>query len=107
MSNIIETTTYDELEDRMVVKTTYDNTDVLEANKEARINRGVNKYKGNLVHVGCFDIGDVVRLHNMGYKLLSSDPEEVKRALLYIQSNEPWLLTVEGRPFAKRMAKWV
>lgn len=102
-----EETTYIESEDKLVVKTVYDNSDVLEANKADRNAASEHgRYKGNLVHVARIDEGDVTRLHNMGYKLLSPDPEEFKRAMLYIQSNEPWLLTKPGKPIAKKRIVW-
>lgn len=102
-----EDTTYIESEDKLVVTTTYDNSDVLEANKADRNAASETaRYKGTMVHVGRIDEGDVLRLHNMGYKLLSPDPEEYKRALLYIQANEPWLLTKPGKPIAKKRAIW-
>ncbi|MEN9839251.1 MAG: hypothetical protein RL177_730 [Bacteroidota bacterium] len=46
-------------------------------------------------------------MKNIGYNLLSPDADEVRRALLYIQSNEPLLLTVPGKPFASVRQKWV
>lgn len=102
-----ETNFYDELEDRLIVKTVYDNSGVLEANKADRNDASEHgRYKGSMVHVARIDEGDVLRLHNMGYKLLSPDPEEYKRALLYIQTNEPWLLTKPGKPIAKKRAIW-
>lgn len=95
-------------EEKVTVKTTYDNSDVIEANKVAKnaVSRG-ERYKGNLVRVGRIHEGDVIRLKNLGYDLLSPDPDEWKRVLLYIQQNEPHLLTVEGTPFAKKRAVWV
>jgi hypothetical protein len=103
-----ETTFYDDEKDRIVTRTTYDNSAVLEANAEQRNAAPESgRYKGNFVHVGRIDEGDVVRLKNIGYNLLSPDPEEYRRALLYIQSNEPHLLTVPGRPFAKVRSQWV
>lgn len=105
---IVESTFYDEEKEQIVTRTTYDNSDVLAANQSQRNQAPeFGRYKGNLVHVGRIDEGDVVRLKNMGYNLLSPDPEEYRRALLYIQSNEPNLLTVPGRPFAKVRPKWV
>lgn len=102
-----EIDTYIESEDRLITETIYDNTDVLEANKADRNAAGETaRYKGNFVHVGRIDEGDVVRLKNLGYNLLAADPEEFKRALLYIQSNEPHLLTKPGKPFAKKRAVW-
>lgn len=91
----------------MVVTTTYDNSAVLELNKREKVERaGMGKYKGNLVHVARVHMGDIVRLKGLGYDLLSPDPEEVRRGLLYLQSEEAGMLTVDGKPFAKKRAKW-
>ena len=99
---------YIESEDKLVVKTTYDNSAIIEANKKAQNEApDMGRYKGNLCHVGRIHLGDVERLYNMGYNLLSPDPAEVRRALLYIQENEQFLLTVPGKPFAKVRSKWV
>lgn len=105
---IVKATTYDELEDKMVVRTTYDNSAVLALNAAEKSAKpeGYGKFKGNLAHVGRVHMGDITRLANMGYDLLSPDPEEVRRALCYIQANEPVLLTVEGRPFAMHRNTW-
>lgn len=108
--NITETKTYDEATGKIIVKTSYDNSAVMEANKAQRLAAPeFGKYKsGNsqLVHVGRIDEGDVIRLKNMGYNLMSADRDEWRRALLYIQQNEPHLLTVTGKPFAKKKLIW-
>jgi hypothetical protein len=101
----------DETSGKMLVTTTYDNTAVLELNKAERNERidGPQYQAGNskLIHAARIDMGDVQRLINLGYNLLSPDPEETRRALLYIQSNEPDLLTVNSKPFAKVRPRWV
>lgn len=107
MDGIQETSFYDEMEDKLIVRTTYDNSEVVADNIEARKDapeRG--RYKGNLCHVGRMHMGDIVRLKNMGYNLLSHDKDEVRRALVYVQTNEPYLLTVPGKPFALKRNKW-
>ena len=102
-----EETTLDELNNVVVQKTTYDNSDVLRLNAAERADKVDGpQFKGNLAHVARIDLGDVVRLHGMGYKLLSSDPDEVRRALLYIQANEPYLMTVNKKAFAKKRNRW-
>lgn len=108
MGILKEETKYDELADKIVVNTVYDNSDVLALNAAQRAEKvDGQQFKGNgLVHVGRVDMGDVVRLKNLGYDLLSPDRDEVRRALLYIQSNEPYLLTVNKKPFAKRRNRW-
>lgn len=108
MGILREETTYNEVEDKVIVNTVYDNTDVLKVNAAQRAEKvDGHQFKGNLVHVGRIDMGDIVRLKNLGYDLLSPDKDEVRRALLYVQSNEPFLLTVNKKPFAKKRAVWL
>lgn len=107
MSDIIERAQYIDAEDKLVIKTTYDNSALIEQNKvERNASPEIGRYKGNFVKVGSLHEGDIVRLRNMGYNLLSPDPAEVRRALCYIQENERAFLTVEGKPFAKVRNKW-
>ena len=109
-AGIVEKQNYDQLEEKMVVETIYENTAIIEANKRAQNDSpSIGRYMGagdRMIHVGSLHMGDITRLKNLGYNLLSSDPAEVRRALLYIQSNEPHLLTVPGKPFAKVRPKW-
>lgn len=108
MSDIREQVNYIESEDKLVIQTTYDNSALIEANKAAQnAAPEFGRYKGDMVKVGSLHEGDIVRLRNMGYDLLSPDPAEVRRALLYIQENEQFLLTVPGKPFARVRNKWV
>lgn len=108
MGIIAQKSEYDASTKEMRVTTTYDNTAVLELNALQR-NEKIDgqQFKGNLAHVARIDMGDVQRLYNLGYNLLSPDKDEVRRALLYIQSNEPHLLTVNKKPFAKVRNRWV
>jgi hypothetical protein len=107
MSDLVETSHYDEASDSLVVKTTFDSSAVIAANRQAQNDAPeTGRYKGNLAHVGRIHMGDIVRLKNEGFNLLSPDPDEVKRALLHIQSNEKYLLTVPGTPIAKRRQSW-
>lgn len=106
--DLVETSTFDELTGKMIVQTMFDSSALIESNiAERNATPEFGKYKGNLVKVGSIHLGDITRLFNMGYDVLSSDPEESRRALLYIQSNEPHLLTVTGKPFTKVRSKWV
>lgn len=100
-----ESIIYDNLENRVVTKLTYDATDVAEANHADRMRRGKD-YKGNLVHAARIHMGDVERLRLMGYDLLSNDPAEARRALLYLQNNEPGHMSVEGKVFAEKRQAW-
>jgi hypothetical protein len=106
--DIIEKSVFDDMSGKMIVQTTFDSSAVIEDNIAARnATPEFGKYKGNLVKVGSIHMGDITRLFNMGYDVLSADPEESRRALLYIQSNEPHLLTITGKPFAKVRSKWL
>jgi len=100
-------TKYDATTDKIITKTTYDPSDVLASNASQRNEyTKAEQYKGKFVHAAKIHMGDVERLRNIGYNLLSNDPEEWKRCLLYIQQSEPWLLTVDGKPFAKNRVTW-
>ncbi len=108
MAILREESKLDESSGKMVVTTTYDNTAVLNLNKAERNDRiDGPQYRRNLVHAARVDIGDIVRLRNLGYNLLSPDPDEVRRGLLYLQSEEPHQLTLNGKPFAKVRNRWV
>jgi hypothetical protein len=105
-----EKITYDEMEDRLTVETSYDAEPVIESNKAIRNStnsKAIQKYNGELVHAARFDEGDIIRLKNLGYNLLSSDKEEVRRALVYIQENEQHLMLVHGKPFTTQRVKWM
>ena len=101
---------YDELEDKLIIETVYDPTDVIEENAIERAGAGeIRKYVPNaagLVKVASIPEEHIVTLRNMGYDLYSADKEEVRRALVYIQNNEPVWLTVKGKPFATFRPKW-
>lgn len=106
---IKENITYDEMEDKLHVETTYDAQPVLEQNKiikSGNSSKAIQKYNGEFVHAASLHEGDVVRLINMGYNLLSPDVEEYRRALLYVQENEPHLMLVHGKPFSKQKFTW-
>lgn len=105
----MERTTYLEDEDRLVVETIYDPTETIEANKEARALAPKHKVSNGkmLTKVMEIEAEHIVALKNLGYNLLSPDPEEWRRALLYIQANEPVWMTVNGKPIATFKQKWV
>ena len=93
---------------KMVTHLSLDIEPLLNQNMEERLAQPkACQYKGKtLVKVASFSETDVNRLKNLGYNLLSPDPEEVKRALLYVQQNERYFLTVNGTPFAKKKTWW-
>jgi hypothetical protein len=105
----MEKTTYIESEDRLVVETIYDPTATIEANKEARALAPKHHISNGKLLTKVMEIeGDhIIALKNLGYNLLSPDPQEWRRALLYIQQNEPVWLTVNGKPIASFKQRWV
>lgn len=104
----MERKSFDQLSGKMVVQTTYDPTETLEANKEARALAPKHKISNGKLLTKVMDIhpDHIQALRNVGYDLYSPDPDEWKRALLYIQNNEPYWLTVNGKPFAAFRQKW-
>lgn len=107
MNDLVETSHYDVDSDTLIVKTSYDNRQVLANNMaERNAQPETGRYKGNLVKVGTIHLGDVQRLKNLGYNILSPDPDEVKRALLYIQAEEKHHLTMPGNPIGKKKHAW-
>jgi hypothetical protein len=105
----MEKYSYIESEDKLVVQTIYDPSATIDANKEARALAPKHKISEGKLLTKVMDIeeGHIVALKNKGYNLLSPDPAEWKRALLYIQSHEPYWLTVNGKPIAAFRQKWV
>lgn len=107
MQDLIETSHYDEASDSLIVKTSYDSSLVIAENILTKnLQPETGRYKGNLVKVATIHLGDVTRLKNLGYNVLSPDPDEVKRALLYIQSEEKAHMVMPGTPIAKRKQSW-
>ena len=107
MSDLVETSFYDEASDTLHVRTSYDSSAVIASNIMTKnLAPETGRYKGNLVKVGSIHMGDVVRLKNEGFDLFSPDPDEVRRALLHVQSNERHMLTMPGTPIAKKKQSW-
>lgn len=100
---------YDEAGDSLSITTSYDAQPVIDSNKRIKnslSSKAIKKYDGNMVHAARFHEGDVVRLKALGYNLLSPDSDEVRRALVYVQWNEPHLMLVHGKPFTRQRVKW-
>jgi hypothetical protein len=106
---LAESRLYDEATDSLTVQTVYDPTATIEANKEERLTAPKHHISNGkaLVKVMDIDAEHVLALRNQGYDLLSPDPDEWKRVLLYIQQNEPVWMTVNGKPIASFRQRWV
>jgi hypothetical protein len=100
---------YIDSEDKLVITTTYDPSETIDANKEARALAPKHHISNGklLTKVMDIDADHITALKNLGYNLLSPDPDEWKRALLYIQSNEPVWMTVNGKPIASFRQRWI
>lgn len=94
-------------DNRLVHETSYDADPALEHAEMIRQQGGLTLgSKGQqLVHVASFNEGDIVRLRNLGYDLLSADPAESHRALLYARDNEAKFITRKDA-IADRKAVW-
>lgn len=101
---------YREHDDALIVETIYDPTPVLEANKAIR-NSGEREYFGSkgqrMLKVASIDMDHIVALRNQGYDLLSPDRDEVRRALLYVQSSENAWMLMDGKPIGEKHQKWL
>jgi hypothetical protein len=100
---------YDESTDTLGIRTHYDPTEVIEANKEQRATgrQFVGSKGQRMLHAVRIDMDHIEALKNLGYNLLSPDPDEVRRALLYVQQHEPQWMVVDGKPIAQRKQVWV
>ncbi len=105
---VIEKVHYDQIEDKLILETIYDATDVIEEN--AAIRQGgpvVMGSKGQeLVLAMRLPMGHIVKLKNEGYDIFSSDKDEARRAMLYVQQNQHKFLTTEKKMIAERKQAW-
>jgi hypothetical protein len=98
---------YVEAEDKLVIEHIYDASALIEQNKAERAINGKAKLSDTrMVKVASIDEDHLIALKNKGYNLLSSDRDEVRRALCYIQDNEQDWMVVDGKPFAMWRPKW-
>jgi hypothetical protein len=104
----VEKTTYIESEDKMIVETIYDPTDVIEENAALRQREPVTiGSKGQrMVLAMRLPMEHVLALKNEGYDILSADPEVSRRAMLYVQANQQKFLTTDRKMIAERRQIW-
>lgn len=88
--NLVERIHSDEVDDKIILETTYDPTPVIEENKVLRNQGRISFGSKNqpMVLAARVTEGDIVRLRNLGYNILSADPAESHRALLYLRDHE-------------------
>jgi hypothetical protein len=99
---------YIEETDQLVTETIYDAEPVIEENAAIRASGPVEfGSKGQrLVLAMRIPEEHVTALRNEGYNLLSSDPEESRRAMLYVQANQAKFLTTDKKMIAERKQQW-
>jgi hypothetical protein len=101
---------YDHEGDKLVEETIYDPTAVIESVKELRQNAEnghikIGKKGQELVHAARVDMDHIIALRNLGYDLLSADPAEVHRGLLYLRDHQQDFV-VDKSVIADRQIKW-
>lgn len=96
------------IDGKRIVETTYDPSDTIERNAELRATGPVYFGSKNqrLELAASIPMEHVTALRNMGYDLLSPDPDERRRALVYIQQNQQVFMTTDKQMFARTRAKW-
>lgn len=104
----MEKTTYIESEDRLVVETIYDAEPAIETAAEARAQGKVTfGSKGQEMMLACvIPLEHITALRNEGYDLLSPDPDEWRRALVYIQQNQHKFMATDKTVFSTKKPKW-
>ena len=100
---------YIEETDQLVTETVYDAGPVIEENAAIRASGPVEfGSKGQrLVLAMRLPVEHVTALKNMGYDLLSPDPEVSRRAMRYVQANQQVFLTTDKKMIAERKQRWV
>ena len=94
---------WDEAEGRMTIRTTYDSTDVLKANK-AQQSLSLNQRFGNemMHHVAEIPMGVVVAWMKEGVDIMSSDPDMKKRVRRKLDDPEWRYLKSTVRKLSRR-----
>ena len=113
MSELIRTLEYHAPTDTVIARTTQDHAQTLAENAALRAARPqFGKYKQNfaglvpvarvdMAYLECMAAGQCCP-SGIKYNWFSADREEVRRALLHLQSEHKAWLTVDGTPFAKK-----
>jgi tRNA pseudouridine-54 N-methylase len=104
----VEKVSYIESEDRLVIETIYDAEPAILEAKEARDQGGVMVgSKGQqMLKAAVIPLEHIVALQNMGYDLLSPDPAEFRRALVYIQTHQQQFMATDKKVFSTVKPKW-
>lgn len=105
----MEKVSYIESEDRLVVETIYDAEPAILEAQAAREQGGVLVgSKGQQMLKACvIPIEHIQRVkEESGYDLLSPDPDQWRRALVYIQQNHQKFMATDKKVFSTVKPKW-
>jgi hypothetical protein len=104
----MEKWSYIESEDKLVCETIYDAEPALRQAEAARQQGKVQiGSKGQGLTLACVIPAEhIVALKNEGYNLLSPDPAEFRRALVYIQQNQQRFMATDKKVFSTHKPKW-
>lgn len=104
----MEKVSYIESEDKLVIETIYDPTPTIELAAELR-QRGdvtVGSKGQEMLLAAVIDLDHITALKNEGYDLMSADPDERRRTLVYIQNNQQKFMATDRNVFARTRPKW-
>lgn len=105
----MEKVSYIEAEDRLVVETIYDAEPALIEAEQARQHGKVAVgSKGQELTLACvIPLEHITAIKNAGHgDLLSPDPAEYRRALVYIQQNQQLFMATDKKVFSVQKPKW-
>jgi|JI10StandDraft_1071094.scaffolds.fasta_scaffold41216_5 hypothetical protein len=93
---------------KVITQTIYDVEPTFEQNAALRTNAPVMVgSKGQaLMLAASVPMEHVLALKNMGYDLLSPDRDEMRRALVFLQSEQSKFMTTDKKVFTTRHQRW-
>ncbi len=93
---------------KIITKTTYDVEPTFEQNAALRAQGPVviGSKGQSLTLAASVPMEHVLALKNMGYDLLSPDRDEMRRALVFLQSEQGKFMTTDKKVFTTRHQRW-
>lgn len=93
---------------KIITKTTYDVEPTFEQNAQLRASGPVviGSKGQSLTLAASVPMEHVLSLKNMGYDLLSPDRDEMRRALVFLQSEQGKFMTTDKKVFTTRHQRW-
>ena len=93
---------------KIITKTTYDVEPTFEQNAQLRASGPVvvGSKGQSLTLAASVPMEHVLALKNMGYDLLSPDRDEMRRALVFLQSEQGKFMTTDKKVFTTRHQRW-